>query len=290
MRSLGPLLERDGIHVAAHARQGPALLGLWRPRIVVPADFATRYSGAEQQLIIAHERQHAMRRDPAANAALALLQCAFWFNPLIHIAASRCRFDQELACDEGVMARHGAQRQAYAAAMLKTQGGGATALATCHWQSSHPLKERIMQLKRSTPGAPRRHAGRLIIAILGCASVLATMAARAESPASGPFYEVAINFGTGVTPLVRVEAGKEFKIGSNEPGAHWTGEFRITPEKDNSVMVKTHITPEKGDPIAPSLLLHLGERGGVKVSGKAGEPAFEIGLLVKQVARLAPDA
>jgi bla regulator protein BlaR1 len=290
VRGLGVLEQRDGIHFAAHTGQGPALLGLWRPRIVVPADFASRYSPGEQALIIAHESCHRARRDPAANAVLALLQCVFWFNPLIHIAASRCRFDQELACDAAVMARHGAQRQAYAAAMLKTQAGGATALATCHWQSTHPLKERIMQLKQTTPGAPRRRAGRLLIAILGCAGVLGTVAARTDSAAAGPYYEVAFTFGADATPRVRVKAGEEFQLRSDAPGAHWSGVFRITPAKDHAVLVKTSITPENGEAIAPSLLLHLGESGGITVAAKADKPALAIAILVKQVDRLDPGA
>ena len=42
---------------------------------------------------------------PEANAVLTSLQCISWFNPPMHLAASRCRFDQELACDADVMAR-----------------------------------------------------------------------------------------------------------------------------------------------------------------------------------------
>jgi bla regulator protein BlaR1 len=289
VRSLGALDQRGGIYHAAQAAQGPALLGLWRPRIVVPPDFAQRYSADEQALIIAHETCHRERHDPLVNAVLAALQCVFWFNPLIHITAARCRFDQELACDEAVMARHGAQRQAYAAAMFKTQAGNASALATCHWQASHPLKERIMQLKQAIPAAPRRRAGRMIIAILGCATLLGAVAARAESPAAGPFYEVALTFGPA-TPVVRVKADTEFKVGSNEPGARFTGSFRISPAQGKSVMLKTNIQLEGGETIAPSLLLKLDEGGAVKVGGAAGKPAFKLGFVIKQVDSLEPGA
>ncbi|MES2318101.1 MAG: M56 family metallopeptidase [Pseudomonadota bacterium] len=290
LRSLGALTESDGLLFAEHDRHGPALLGLWRPVIVVPSDFRTRYNEREQALVIAHEKLHAQRRDPAANAVMALFQCVFWFNPLVHIAASRFRFDQELACDAGVLARAGGQRQDYAAAMLKTQSAGAPALATCHWQSSHPLKERIMQLKKNPPGALRRRAGHLAIALLACASVLGTVAARAEGSATGPYYEVSLDVWPGVTPRVRVKADTEFKVGSNEPGAQWTGTFRISPAKDNTVFLKTQITPENGKEIRPSLLLRLGEPGAVRVGAEAGQAAFGIGFTVKQVDSLVPDA
>lgn len=242
-RSLGTLHERDGIFVAANARHGPALLGFWRPRIVVPFDFATRYSVAEQALIIAHERLHAERRDPVVNAALALLQCAFWFNPLMHIAASRCRFDQELACDAAVMARNKGQRQAYAAAMLKTQSAGVPALATCHWQSSHPLKERLMQLKHTTTSS-RRRAGRAVIALFACVSVLATVAVRADT-AQHNTYMVAFKFTAGgaiSAPSVMVDEGKPFAVSSSNEGKAWKGDFLITEGKDGMVWLKSQFT------------------------------------------------
>ena len=277
VRSLGGLTERDGIFHAASARHGPVLLGLFRPRVVVPADFTARYSLDEQALIIAHERQHAARRDPAANALLVVLQSAFWFNPLMHVAASRFRFDQELACDSAVMARHGAARQAYAAAMLKTQAAGALALATCHWQSSHPLKERIMQLKKST-STPRRHATGLIVALLACASMLGTVSARA----GGETYDIAVKFadGPGTTSAkVRVKAGEEFALRSDQPGPVWSGVFTVTPAAGDAVMVKMKVTPESGIVASPMLLLKLGRPGAVR-EGDAAKPTFQIGLTV----------
>ena len=288
VRSLGNLRERDGIFLAANERHGPALLGLWRPRIVVPSDFEVRYSAAEQALIIAHEQLHAERRDPAANAALALLQCAFWFNPLMHIAASRFRFDQELACDAAVMARHGGQRQAYAAAMLKTRVAGAPALATCHWQSSHPLKERIMQLKQTIPGAARRRAGHLVVALLACTSMLGTVAARAgTAPAGGGDYLLSVQFVPGAdnaAPAVPVKAGADTTLFSKQPGAGWSGTFRVIPAEDGMVYVKMKITQENGAQTAPTLLMRLGEKAGVESNGKPGEPAFKIGIMVTRPA------
>ena len=280
VRSLGPLQERDGVYHATHARHGPALLGWLRPIVVVPADFGVRYTGPEQALILAHERAHAARRDPLANALLAALQCGFWFNPLIHIAASRFRFDQELACDAAVMARHAHQRQAYASAMLKTQSAGAAALATCHWQSSHPLKERIMQLKRTSISGARRRSGYLAVALLACASVFGTMTARAGAPAGAETYDIAVNFGDSAasTAKVQVKAGEDFSLRWNQPGRAWKGVFNVVPE-GQSVMIKMQVTPDGGSPIAPSLLLRLGESGKVS-GGEGGKNVFQVGLTV----------
>jgi bla regulator protein BlaR1 len=269
VRSLGPLTERAGVLVATSAVHGPALLGLWRPAIVVPSDFASRYNEQERALILAHERLHAERRDPLANAVLALLQCAFWFNPLMHIAASRFRFDQELACDAGVMARAGGQRQAYAAAMLKTQSTGAPALATCHWQSSHPLKERIMQLKK-TPNNVRRRAGLTVVALLACASLLGTVAARAQT-APQHTYHVAFKFtayGETTAPSVMVAGGEPFAVSSGT-GKGWKGDFLVTEDSKGEIWLKSVFTLD-------------GKRGGTHHGGALPGK-------VRNVSILAPD-
>lgn len=242
--SLGSLAAHGDAFMASTSAQGPALLGLWRPRIVLPADFRRRYSADEQALIITHERRHAERGDPMVNAFIALLQCTFWFNPLMHLAAARCRFDQELACDADVMARHAGKASAYAAAMLKTEVGGGFAPATCHWQSSHPLKERIMQLHQTPLNRTRRLTGRFALAALICTGMLGTLAVRAE-PALGPTYMVAFKMtarGKTIEPKLMVRGGEPFSVAYAQDVVDWKGDFLVTPDKDGSVWLKSQFT------------------------------------------------
>lgn len=54
VRSLGPLHALDNaVWSATHDAGLPASLGIWRPRIVVPSDFTTRYCAAERALVLA---------------------------------------------------------------------------------------------------------------------------------------------------------------------------------------------------------------------------------------------
>lgn len=122
LRKAGPLARLGAVYVSAGGA-GPASVGLFRPRIVVPHDFATRYSPSAQALIIAHEQVHIDRGDAGANLAAALFQCLFWFDPLVHLGARCFRQDQELACDAAVMQRHPHQRRAYAEALLTSHTG-----------------------------------------------------------------------------------------------------------------------------------------------------------------------
>ena len=160
VHGLGPLRAADdGVYRASRSSACPAAIGLLRPRIVVPVDFETRYDGQQRALIIAHERVHIARGDLWANALAAGLRCIGWFNPLVYFATARFRFDQELACDAIVLSRFPKARRSYASAMLKTQLTDPGLPVGCHWQSSHPLKKRIIMLKQTPKSRSRRLAG-----------------------------------------------------------------------------------------------------------------------------------
>ncbi|KFN41629.1 TonB family protein [Arenimonas metalli] len=161
----------------------PAVVGLLRPRIVLPSDFSARYTPDEQQLVIAHEQLHIERGDIPAQALASLLRCLFWFHPLVHVAATRFRFDQELACDAAVLARFPGARRRYGDAMLKTQLAGFGLPVGCHWQSCHPLKERVRMLKQTLPGPRRRGVASALVLALAAATSLAAWAAQPATPA-----------------------------------------------------------------------------------------------------------
>jgi bla regulator protein BlaR1 len=172
MRTLGRLhLREDGL-VEAEAIAGlPAAIGLLRPRIFLPADHDTRYSIEQQQLMQMHERTHIARGDLQANAIAALLRCVFWFNPLLHFAVRHFRHDQELACDQRVIALHPHSRRAYGEAMFKTQLATQPLPLGCHWLAfngsrSHPLKERIAMLKQPVPSLSRSLSGAAFVIAL----------------------------------------------------------------------------------------------------------------------------
>ena len=149
-RRMGPLTPRTDGSWQASADPGlPALVGLWRPRIVVGPDFDQHFSAQEQALILQHERSHRRNGDHWANGALLLVRAVFWFHPLVPWAARRFLRDQELACDARTMAPQPALRGLYASTLLKAQLVHPVAPAVCHWRSQPVLKERIAMLKQS---------------------------------------------------------------------------------------------------------------------------------------------
>jgi TonB family protein len=177
---------RDGCW-RADGRVGlPAVLGLLRPRIVLPEDFEQRYTTEQQQLVLRHERIHIARGDAWLNAMAAALRSVYWFNPLLHLAIARFRDDQEFSCDAQVLAARPAARRSYGEAMLNTQLAEARLPVGCHWFGTggaghHPLKARIAMLSNPQPSKHRRRLAATALALMAVA--LSWLAWAAQPPA-----------------------------------------------------------------------------------------------------------
>jgi beta-lactamase regulating signal transducer with metallopeptidase domain len=83
----------------------PALVGLWRPQIWMPASWLETMSVEELRHVLLHELGHARRGDLWVQWLFALAQCAHWFNPAVWLAARLAHADRELACDAWVIRR-----------------------------------------------------------------------------------------------------------------------------------------------------------------------------------------
>ncbi|MBW8708920.1 MAG: hypothetical protein JF627_06600 [Alphaproteobacteria bacterium] len=197
---------------------GPAVVGFFKPRIVVPSGFAVRFSTLEQEAIMAHEKIHLARQDARLNAIVALLRCLNWFNPLVHLGALWFRRDQELACDTAALGQ--VSRVDYANALLKSQMWAVTLPLGCAWPASeHPLTERVALLKRQMPTQARRWTGAaLVLSLTTVAGIGAWAAQPAQvAPASpshnfvGGIMYAQRNGNGGPASFLTLEAGKQEK-------------------------------------------------------------------------------
>lgn len=129
---------------------GPFITGLWRPVVLLPADFTERYSTEQQRLIIRHELTHWQRGDLAANRLALGMLLLFWFNPLSWLAYRAYRQDQELACDALVLATASSeQKVAYSYALLSHNTGNRHwALLSHAYGDKKMMKQRLVQLQR----------------------------------------------------------------------------------------------------------------------------------------------
>lgn len=110
---------------------GPAMTGLIRPLLLLPADFEEAFDREERRLILLHELTHVKRGDLLVNGLVVLLQALHWCNPLVWFAFDRFRADRELACDSAVLAMNrGDDRSRYGHALLKVE----SAMAPAAWR------------------------------------------------------------------------------------------------------------------------------------------------------------
>lgn len=280
-RALGRLRTReDGSWQAEHVDAGPAVIGLWRGRIVLPSDFESRYTELERDLVLRHERVHLARRDPLANLAAAALRCLYWFNPLLHYAVGRFRFDQELAADATVLAQRPEARRSYADAMLKTQLMFDPPPLGCHWQSAHPLKERIAMLKQPLPSAVHLAAGFVFALLLSAATGFAAWAAQ---PAQTVRSETSRDQGAAMVHLFR--DGKRVKSAffQGKPGQQLelsdgdlTLSFGFDDLQPDTVRVSSELMQGENLLARPVLVIKRGTSGtfGIGEMGADGHPTL----------------
>jgi beta-lactamase regulating signal transducer with metallopeptidase domain/ankyrin repeat protein len=89
--------------VESATRTMPIVCGLWRPLIVMPAT-AAEWPDERRHVVTLHELAHIKRRDCLTQAIAHLVCAAYWFNPIVWIAARRLRVERERACDDFVLA------------------------------------------------------------------------------------------------------------------------------------------------------------------------------------------
>src|ERR1041385_4923041 len=104
-------VSRRVMIVETSAVHSPALMGLFRPRLLLPIGLRERLSSAELRFVLLHELAHLKQQDIAIDWLLAILQTLHWFNPLIHLAFARARAERELARDAMVLSAATPQEQ-----------------------------------------------------------------------------------------------------------------------------------------------------------------------------------
>lgn len=91
---------------------GPAIVGLRRPRVVLPT-WVTDLETAKQKLILAHEEEHRRAGDSILRFASAALLIAIPWNPFLWLHYRRLCLAIELDCDHRVVKRRPDRRWLY---------------------------------------------------------------------------------------------------------------------------------------------------------------------------------
>ena len=168
----------------------PCLFGLLRPAIYVTS--AAAREARTLGYVVAHEEAHARHLDPLWSLLRCVCLAIWWFDPLVWLAAHVSRLDCELACDESVLARLGAEeRIPYGETLLALvplhRGGVSLVSATTMTSGKRQMKDRIRRIAEGKRPLVIALAAVLVLAAVLCAvTFTGGKKAPGEDPAASP--------------------------------------------------------------------------------------------------------
>jgi hypothetical protein len=168
----------NGVPVTFTQDIGPAVVGIFRPRIVVP-QWLLQEDAATQEIVVAHEQEHMRAQDIRVLGGALLMAVLLPWNLPLWWQLRRLRFAMEVDCDARVL-RGGESPSPYSAVLLRV----ATRLVPLHAaaagisESASSLEKRIRIMH-----TPRRKRWRLLAALFASCSVASiVVAASVASP------------------------------------------------------------------------------------------------------------
>lgn len=133
----------------------PMLVGVLNQKLIIPEEFQSLYNKEQQTLILEHEICHFERNDMYWNLLAMACLAILWFHPLAWLGYFRFRRDQELSCDQLVLARKQTEsRINYSKALLvaaeSTPPIAFAQLSFKKYGEKNTMFERIKQIKLNT--------------------------------------------------------------------------------------------------------------------------------------------
>lgn len=165
----------------------PVTLGILRPMIVLPADWR-EWGPVKLQAVLAHERAHIRRYDPAVQLLSAMHRALSWMSPLSWFLNRQIVRTAEQASDDAAVAALGG-RASYAETLLEFMqrgmwGSRLAGVPMARYGSPDGRIDRILDRTALSRGVTRRS----LAAILALGSPLAYVVATAQAR---PAFEVA---------------------------------------------------------------------------------------------------
>jgi hypothetical protein len=180
--------ESDGV-------ASPASLGIARPAIVLPVDWR-QWDAARLDAVLAHERSHIRRRDPAVQLLSAIHRALLWHSPLSWFLHRRIVRVAEDASDDAAVAAT-RDRVSYAEALLEfmqrgVRGEGSQGVTMARYGRPEERIHRILNQTVFARGATRWSVAAILALGVPLAYLVAAGLAGRKSLRSRPHF--AVNF------------------------------------------------------------------------------------------------
>ncbi|KKO55316.1 M56 family metallopeptidase [Paenibacillus sp. DMB20] len=274
----------------SHRTASPALMGIWKPQIRLPASILEKLDEEELRHILFHELAHWKRRDIGVNSIISLLLILNWFNPLLWYAASRMRQDQEMACDalaltylqETEVPRYGRTMikilELYAESRQKNLTAGFSS-------SNKHIKRRIEMISRFNKRAYNwTVSGIIVVMALGVFTLTGAQKALGKEltfvkPVAGNIHSMPDQYGINIlnrlnTPIKAAAAGKVLNAEYNTS----LGNHVVLAHEDGYQTVYSHL--EKMEVTAGATVTQGQIIGLLGSTGKSTGPHLNFRILV----------
>jgi beta-lactamase regulating signal transducer with metallopeptidase domain len=252
--------------IRSTACDSPAVVGILRPVIALPARGCDELDDDELASLLAHEEAHLLRRDNLRGFLESLLVAAFWFHPLVWFAQRALGRAREEACDEFVAASQPVE--AYAAALARMcRGTLAPRVAGISCMAGGFMKERIENLMRYHDTIRSSVSHRLAVAVGAVVIIAVTLGAGISFADQGgrPYtlkytmtpdfvFDIhVVNNATGsvvTNAKVQVPAGTSATVNGDAENRKFRIEARV--DQDGSAALFLHVT-ENGDVVQDTI-------------------------------------
>ncbi len=167
----------------------PAVLGAWRPVVLIPGDWLDTFNRDALGNILTHEMAHIKRRDLLVGWLASCLTCCYWFHPLVWVAHLQLRREREMACDDIVLRSTRTDGKEYAGTILKgVEAADGTIPAGAGFLGLMELSENLLKRIRSAGDTARRRRmglrSALALAVIALGLIPMQAISNAETPAT----------------------------------------------------------------------------------------------------------
>src|SRR4051812_14124138 len=178
-------IERAVILLESATVSVPAVIGVLRPILLVPASALAGLSPQQLEAVLAHELAHMRRHDYLINLLQAAVETLLFYHPAVWWVSSQMRRERENCCDDLAVAICG-DRLGYARALADLEGRRAPPPRRPRAADGGSLLARIRRLVGAPPPRSRRSwaAGLLALALLPAGAAI-QLACSHGTPAAG---------------------------------------------------------------------------------------------------------
>jgi uncharacterized protein (TIGR03435 family) len=209
---LDPEYDAGGLELmSSPSMPEPGVVGIRRPRLLLPEGPIERLTPAQLRSLIGHERCHVRCHDNLVAAVHMVVETIFWLHPAVWWIERRLVDERERACDEAVL-RAGSRPQDYAEGILEVCRQSAGRRLHCvAGVSGSNLRARVEAIMRNEIGRPMTRGRRWALALAVVVALGAPVAGGALAVQSQIVVPPALSFDTATV-------ARSDRPGPAEPG------------------------------------------------------------------------